>query len=103
MPVARLWISTCSPPTLRVRSARSVSVVTTRILVAWAGLAPSVLARLHRHAVRVFDAGGETVDLNMLAADVACEVGQVGERGDDADSGCVGRAGAKRDGGNDDQ
>ena len=46
-------------------------------------------ARLHRHAVRVFDAGGQAADLDVVAADVAREIGQVGERGDDADFGGV--------------
>ncbi len=49
-------------------------------------------ARLHRHAVRVLDAGGQAEDLHVVAADVAREVGQVGERGDHADFGRPARA-----------
>ena len=44
-------------------------------------------ARFHRHPVRVFDTGGEAVHIDLVAADVARQVRQVGERGDDPDFG----------------
>ena len=56
-------------------------------------------ARLHRHAVRVFDAGGEAANLNLIAADIARKVGEIREGGDNADFGRAGRSGAKCDGG----
>ena len=42
-------------------------------------------AGLHRHGVDVLDAGGEAVDLDQVAADVAREVGEVGNRRDHLD------------------
>jgi hypothetical protein len=44
-------------------------------------------ARLHGNPVRIFDAGCQAEDLNVVAADIACEIGQVGERCDNADFG----------------
>ena len=46
---------------------------------------PWYKTRLHRHAVRVFDAGRETEHIHMIAADVAHEVGQVSQCGYNAD------------------
>ena len=42
-------------------------------------------ARFHWYAVRIFDAGRQTADFDEIAADLASEVGQVSERGNDAD------------------
>ena len=42
-------------------------------------------ARPHRHAVRVFDAGRKTADVHEIAADIAREIREVSERGDDVD------------------
>ena len=43
--------------------------------------------RLHRHAMRVFDAGGEAEHFNLIAADLPGEVREVSKRGDDVDFG----------------
>ncbi len=48
-------------------------------------------ARFHRHPVRVFDARGQAVNLDLVSADVARQVRQVSQRGDDADFGRVSR------------
>ena len=48
-------------------------------------------AGLHRHAVRVLDAGGQAEDLNVVTSNLARQVGQVGERGYDADFGGLSR------------
>ncbi len=44
-------------------------------------------ARFHRHPVGVFDARGQAVNLDQVAADGARKVRQVGQRRDDADFG----------------
>jgi hypothetical protein len=54
-------------------------------------------AWLHRHAVRVLDAGGEAEHVNVIAANLPREVGQIRERGDDADLCRVKRLRRKRD------
>lgn len=41
--------------------------------------------RFHRHAVRVFDAGGETADFDVITTDFASKIRQVSEGGHDAD------------------
>ena len=58
-------------------------------------------AGLHGHAVRVLDARGQAEDLNVIAPNLAREVGQVGEGGDDTDLGGLngrGRQPDRRDG-----
>ena len=57
-------------------------------------------ARLHRHAMRIFDAGSQAVDVNAVTADLACEVGQIGEGRDHANFGRAGWHRAKRGDGN---
>ncbi len=42
-------------------------------------------ARFHRHPVRVFDARGQALNLDLVSADVARQVRQVGQGGDDVD------------------
>jgi len=41
--------------------------------------------------VRVLDAGGEAEYVDMIAADLPGEIGQIGERGDNADFAAVRR------------
>ena len=54
-------------------------------------------ARLHGHAVGVFDAGSEAEHFNVIASKLAREVGQVGERGHHADFGGLSRHGCEPD------
>ncbi len=42
-------------------------------------------ARFHRHPVRVFDARGQALNLDLVAADVARQIRQVGQCCDDVD------------------
>ena len=50
-------------------------------------------ARLHWHGVDVLNPGGETFDLQQVAADVPGHVGQIRNRGHDADFGVRSRMG----------
>jgi hypothetical protein len=53
-------------------------------------------ARLHGHAVGVFDARGEAEHFNVITPNLAREVGQVGERGHHADFGGLRRRRGER-------
>ena len=48
-------------------------------------------ARFHRHPVRVFDARGQALNLDLVSADVARQVRQVSQRRDDEDFGRLSR------------